>query len=66
MATTVVTVEFGTNHHYYSQEENFEACLCSSLNRYKQMTRHCVNYDILIKKNHVLDCNMNTNQPHPY
>ena len=35
MATTVMTVEFGTIHHYSSQEENSEACLRSSLNRYK-------------------------------
>ena len=35
MATTVMTVEFGTIHHYSSQEENSEACLWSSLNRYK-------------------------------
>ena len=35
MAATVMTVEFGTSHHYYSLEENSEPCLCSSLNRYK-------------------------------
>ena len=35
MAATVMTVEFGTIHHYSSLEENSEACLCSSLNRYK-------------------------------
>ena len=35
MATTVMTVEFGTIHHYSSQEENSEAYLWSSLNRYK-------------------------------
>ena len=35
MAATVMTVEFGTIHHYSSLEENGEACLCSSLNRYK-------------------------------
>ena len=35
MAATVMTVEFGTIHHYFSLEENSEACLCSSLNRYK-------------------------------
>ena len=34
MAAAVVTVEFGTIHHYSSLEENSEACLCSSLNRY--------------------------------
>ena len=36
MATTVMTVEFGTSHHYASLEENSEACLCSSLNKYKK------------------------------
>ena len=34
MAATVMPVEFGTFHHYSSPEENSEACLCSSLNRY--------------------------------
>ena len=28
MAVTVMTVEFGTIHHYPSLEENSEACLC--------------------------------------
>ena len=36
MAATVMTVEFGTIHHYSSLEENSEASLCSSLNRYKK------------------------------
>ena len=35
MAATVMTVEFGTIHHYSSLEENSEACLGSSLDRYK-------------------------------
>ena len=35
MAATVMTVEFGTIRHYSSLEETSEACLCSSLNRYK-------------------------------
>ena len=35
MAATVMTVEFGTIHHFSSLEENSEACLCSSLNKYK-------------------------------
>ena len=35
MTATVVTVEFGTIHHYSSLEQNSDACLCSSLNRYK-------------------------------
>ena len=35
MATIVMTVEFGTIHHYCSLEENSEACLCISLNRFE-------------------------------
>ena len=35
MAATVMIVEFGTIHHYSSLDENSKACLCSSLNRYK-------------------------------
>ena len=35
MAATVKTVEFGAIHHYSSLEENSYACLCSSLDRYK-------------------------------
>ena len=35
MAATVTAVEFGTIHHYSSLEENSEACLCSSLDKYK-------------------------------
>ena len=35
MATTVMAIEFGTIHHYSNQEENSDACLCSSLDRYK-------------------------------
>ena len=35
MAATVMTVEFGTIHHYSILEENSEVCLCSSLNIYK-------------------------------
>ena len=30
MVTTVMTVEFGTIHHYSSLEEDSEACLCIS------------------------------------
>ena len=36
MATTVMTVEFGTIDHYSNLEENSEACLCNSLDRYKK------------------------------
>ena len=35
MATSIMTVEFGTIHHDSSLEEHSEACLCSSLNKYK-------------------------------
>ena len=35
MAAIVMTVEFGTIHHYSSLEENSEACLCSPLNKYQ-------------------------------
>ena len=41
MAATVMTVEFGTIHHYSSLEENSEACLCSSLNRHKNYWTFC-------------------------
>ena len=46
MAATVMTVEFGTIHHYSSLEENPEAYLHRSLNRYK--TEHHVKYGILM------------------
>ena len=39
MAATVMTVEFGNIHYYSSLEENSEACLCSSLNRYKNQLK---------------------------
>ena len=48
MAATVMTVEFGTIHHYSSLEENSEACLCSSLNKYKKFLNINVSYDILV------------------
>ena len=35
MAATDMTVEFGTINHYSYLEENSEACLCSSLDKYK-------------------------------
>ena len=47
MAATIMTVEFDTNHNYLSLEENVEACLCSSLNRYQKLTEHYVNYVII-------------------
>ena len=52
MAVTVITVEFGTIHHYSSLEENSEACLCMQfLEQIQQLTEHYViigNYDILV------------------
>ena len=48
MAAAVMTAEFGTIHHYSSLEENSEAFLCSSLNRYKKITEHYVYYNILV------------------
>ena len=47
MAAIVMTVEFGTIHHYSSLEENSKACLCSSLNIQK-LTEHYVNYENLV------------------
>ena len=43
-----MTDEFGTIHHYSSLEENSEACLYISLHRYKKLTEHYVNSDILV------------------
>ena len=64
MATTDMTVEFGTIHHYSSLEENSEACLCSSLNRLDTKINWTFNKkknDILVQNNHVLNSNVNTN-----
>ena len=48
MAATVMIIEFGTVHNYSSLEENSGACLYSSLNRYKKINEHYVNYYILV------------------
>ena len=48
MAATVMNVESGTIHHYFSLEENSEACLWRFLDRYKILTEHYVNCDILV------------------
>ena len=48
MAATAMTVKFGTIHHNSSLQENSEACLRSSLNRYRKSTEHYVKYDILV------------------
>ena len=58
MAATVMTVEFGTIHHYSILEEISETCLCSYL---QKLTEHYVNYDILVQNNYVLNSNINTN-----
>ena len=61
MAATVMTVEFGTIHHYSSLEENSEACLCSSFEQIQKLTEHYASYDILVSNNHVLNSNMTSN-----
>ena len=48
MAATVMSVEFGTIHHYFSLGANSEARLCSSLSRYIKISKYYVNYDFLI------------------
>ena len=48
MAATVMTVEFGTIHHYSSLEENSEACLCRFFEQIQNLTGNYVNYDILV------------------
>ena len=35
MTATIMTVEFGTIHLYFSLEEKSKACLCKSLDKYK-------------------------------
>ena len=52
MAATFMTVEFGTLHHYYIQEEIPEACLCSPFDRYRNQLNY-VNCVILVQNNHV-------------
>ena len=50
MAATVMTVEFGTIHHYsYSSlEENCEACFMQFFEQIQKFTEHYENYDILV------------------
>ena len=49
MAATVMTVEFGTIHHYSSLEENSEPCLqVQFFEQIQNLTEHYVNYDILV------------------
>ena len=61
MAATVMTVESNTIHHYSSLEENSKTCFLQFFEQVQQLTEHYVNHDILVKNNHVLNSNMNTN-----
>ena len=45
MATTVMTVEFGTIHRYSSLEENSEACFFEQI---QKLTENYVKYDSLV------------------
>ena len=46
MAATVMTVEFGTIHHYSSLEENSEALLVQFFEQMQKSTDHYVNYGL--------------------
>ena len=59
MAATVVTIEFGTIHHYSSLEENSEARFVQFFGQV--LTEHYVRYDILVYNNHAFDSSMITN-----
>ena len=48
MAATVMTVEFGTSHNYFSLEENSEAWVVQFFEQIQNLTEHFVNYDILV------------------
>ena len=48
MAATVMTVEFGTIHHYSSLEGNFEAFSVQLFEQIQKLTEHYVNYDIFV------------------
>ena len=62
MAATVMTVEFGTIHHYSSLEEDSETFFFMQFFRQIQnLIEQYVNCDILVKNNHVLNNNKNTN-----
>ena len=47
MAATVVTVEFGTIHHYSSLAEKFWSMFLQFFEQI-QLTEHYANYDILV------------------
>ena len=48
MAATVMTVEFGTVHHYSSLEEKFWSFFVQFFELIQKLTEHYVNYDILL------------------
>ena len=49
MAATVMTVEFGTIHHYSSLEKTFWSLFLQFfLMKVQKLTEHYVNYDILV------------------
>ena len=48
MAATVMTVEFGTIHHYSSLDENSEACFMQFFEQIQKLSEHYVNYDSLV------------------
>ena len=48
MATTVMTVEFGTIHHYSSLEENFWSLFVQLFEQVQTLTEHYVDYDTLV------------------
>ena len=48
MAATVMTVEFGTSHHYSSLEEKFCSLVVQFFEQIQILTENFVNYDILV------------------
>ena len=48
MAAIVMTVEFGTIHHYSSLEEKFWSLFVQFFEQVQTLTDHYVNYDILV------------------
>ena len=48
MAAIVMTVEFGTIHHFSSLEEKFWSLFVQFFEQAQTLTEHYVNYDILV------------------
>ena len=48
MAATVMIVEFGTIHHYFSLEKKSESLFVQFLEQIQKLIEHYVNYDILV------------------